>query len=63
MSTMMTKQKQVERNKRFLFLGTEAVGLGLAIWVTPWLGLPLIALGAYWGWDWFQYRAKHGMRF
>lgn len=63
MSTMMTRQKQTERSKRFRFLGTEAAGLVLTTMITPWLGLPIMALGAYWGWEWFQFRVKNGMRF
>ena len=63
MGTLMTQRNQQERKKRFLFLGAEAGGLALTVWVTPWLGLPLIVMGAYWGWDWFLFRAKNGMRF
>jgi len=55
--------KSVERTKRYKFVGCGAAGLGLAVLVTPWLGLPLMGYGAYLGLDWFKFRAKNGMRF
>ncbi len=63
MSSMMTKRQEEEKKKRYLFLGAEAAGLVLSLLVTPWLGIPLMGLGAYWGWNWFKYRVKNSMRF
>ena len=63
MGSLMKKQKTVERNKRFLFFGVEAAGVAATLFLTPWLGIPLMGVGAYLGWDWFKFRAKRGMRF
>lgn len=63
MGTLLDQQKGVERNKRFLFLGVEAAGILCTATVSPILGIPLIAAGIYFGWRWFEYRAKNGMRF
>jgi hypothetical protein len=63
MGSLMTKQKQEERNKRYLFLGVEAAGLLVTLVLSPVLGIPVMAGGAYLGWRWFQFRAKNGMRF
>lgn len=63
MGSLLSKQRQIERNKRYLFLGVEAAGL-LVTFSWSWiLGVPLIAGGIYLGWKWFEYRAKNGMRF
>jgi hypothetical protein len=63
MGTLMTKQKAVERNKRYLFLGVETAGILCTLTLSPLVGIPLMALGAYFGWRWFEFRAKNGMRF
>ena len=63
MGSLMQRQKQVELKKRILFFGTESLGLFLALTVSGWLGIPLMGLGAYLGWDWFKFRARNGMRF
>ena len=63
MGSLMQRQKQVELKMRFLFLGTGTAGLLLAWSVSPWLGVPVVAIGVYLGWDWFKFRAKNGMRF
>jgi hypothetical protein len=63
MGTLITRQKQIEKNKRYLFLGVEAAGIAFSYFVSPILGIPLIAVGAYLGWKWFEFRAKNGMRF
>lgn len=63
MTTMMTKQKTIERNKRYLFLGVEGAGILTTVVLSPLIGIPLIALGAYFGWQWFDFRVKNGMRF
>lgn len=60
--SLMKRDRQVERNKRYLFLGVT--GAGLAAFGLTWvLGAPLVAAGAYLGYDWFKFRAKRGMRF
>lgn len=63
MATRMEERKRVERNKRYLFIGVEAAGVALTAASAPVVGVPLIAAGAYLGWEWFQFRARHGMRF
>jgi len=62
MSSLTTRKKE-EKQKRIKFLGTEGFGLFATLFWTPWIGIPLMALGAYWGWEWFQYRVKNSMRF
>lgn len=63
MGTLMTKQKAVERTKRYLFFGVEGAGILCTVVLSPLIGIPLMAWGAYLGWRWFEYRAKNGMRF
>lgn len=63
MGTLLDQQRRIERNKRYLFLGVEAAGILCTATVSPILGIPLIAAGIYFGWRWFEYRAKNGMRF
>lgn len=63
MTSLMTKQKQEERMRRYLFLGVEGAGILLTAISTPILGIPVMAVGAYLGWRWFEFRAKNGMRF
>ena len=63
MGTLMQRQKQVEKNKRLLFLGVTSAGVATSVVLTPVLGVPLAVYGAYLGWDWFKFRAKNGMRF
>ena len=54
--------KQVERKLRYAFLGAEVTGF-LITYFIPVLGIPVIAMGAYVGWRWFQFRVKNSMRF
>lgn len=63
MGSLMNQQKMIEKRKRYLFLGVEGAGLLTTYAVSAWIGVPLIALGAYFGWQWFLFRAKNGMRF
>ena len=63
MGSLMKRDQKVERNKRYLSLGVTGAGVATAVLLTPWLGVPVIAAGAYLGWDWFKFRAKRGMRF
>ena len=63
MGFLAQRQQQVEMKKRVLFLGTGAAGILFSAVVSYGLGIPLLALSAYFGWNWFQFRAKNGMRF
>lgn len=63
MGQIMNTQRAVEKKKRFLFLGTETLGLLLTFWASPIIGIPFIAVGAFFGYKWFEFRAKNGMRF
>ena len=63
MGSFLTETRRVERQKRIAFFGTTGVGLFLSVFSSGWLGLPILAIGAYLGVKWFQYRAKNGMRF
>ncbi len=59
----MASNQQIEKGKRLKFLGTEAAGVAAAVFVSGWIGVPVIAVGLYFGYDWFMFRAKNGMRF
>ncbi|MEI6791168.1 MAG: hypothetical protein WCK42_08315 [Myxococcaceae bacterium] len=63
MSTYLTQTKKVELQKRYLFFGTSGFGLFLSIFSSSFFGWPILGLGTYFGWKWFQFRAKNGMRF
>lgn len=63
MGSLMNKQKALEKNKRYLFFGAAGFGLFTTVFWTPFFGIPLLGLGAYWGYKWFNFRAKNGMRF
>jgi hypothetical protein len=60
---LMKRDEQVEKNKRYLAGGVTVAGVAVSVVLTPWLGIPVVAAGAYFGWDWFKFRAKRGMRF
>lgn len=62
MGSLITKQKQEEKTKRYLFLGTEILGAVITLSL-PVVGIPVMAFGAYLGWRWLQFRMKNGMRF
>ena len=63
MGALLDQQKRIERNKRYLFLGVEGAGIATTAFFSPFLGIPLMAAGIYFGWRWFEFRAKNGMRF
>lgn len=63
MGSLMKRDKKVERNKRYLFMGVTGAGAATALALTPILGVPLLLVGGYLGYDWFKFRAKRGMRF
>jgi hypothetical protein len=63
MGSLMKRDQQVEKNKRYLFVGVAGLGTATSVLLTPVLGIPMLAVGAYLGWDWFKFRAKRGMRF
>jgi hypothetical protein len=63
MGSLVKQTQKVEKNKRYLAVGVTAVGVAAAITTTAFLGVPILAVGAYLGYDWFKFRAKHGMRF
>lgn len=63
MGSLIKRDQKVERNKRYLFMGVSGAGVAATVVLTPILGVPLIAAGAYLGYDWFKFRAKRGMRF
>jgi predicted MFS family arabinose efflux permease len=62
MGSLMKQTQQVEKNKRYLALGVTVAGVAITA-VAPVLGVPLLIAGGYFGWEWFKFRAKNGMRF
>ncbi len=63
MGSLMKKTQQVEKNKRLLTIGVAGAGVAITLAFTAYIGIPVLAAGAYFGWDWFKFRAKNGMRF
>lgn len=63
MGTLVERDKLLEKRKRYLFFGVAGAGLAAGVGLTWILGLPLLAVGGYLGFDWFKFRAKRGMRF
>ena len=63
MTTYLTETKRIEMNKRMAFLGVSGIGLFLSLFSSAFLGVPILAIGAYLGVKWFQYRAQNGIRF
>lgn len=63
MGSLLSQQKIVERNKRYLFLGVEGAGILCTFALSPVVGIPIMAMGAYFGWRWLLFRMKNGMRF
>ncbi len=64
MGSLVKRTQQVEKNKRFLAIGVTAAGAAVTALTPLWVvGVPVLLAGAYFGWDWFKFRAKNGMRF
>ncbi len=63
MTSLVRQKAKEEKSKRFKFLGATAAGVLLTAGGATLLGVPLVALGGYWGYDWFKFRGKNGMRF
>ncbi len=63
MGSLMKQTKDTATRKGTVAALTTLGGIALTATVTPILGVPVLAFGAYLGYDWFMYRAKRGMRF
>lgn len=63
MGALVGSPKEIEKAKRFKFIGFEGAGILSAIFISGWIALPLMAVGIYYGLDWFNFRAKNGMKF
>ena len=64
MGSLVKRTEQVEKNKRILAMGVTAAGVAVTVLTPIWvIGVPVMAAGAWLGWDWFKFRAKNGMRF
>jgi hypothetical protein len=64
MGSLVKRTQQVEKNKRYLAMGVTGAGVAVTALTGVWvIGVPVIAAGAWLGWDWFKFRAKNGMRF
>lgn len=64
MGSLVKRTQQVEKNKRYLAMGVTAAGVAVTALTPIWvIGVPVMAAGAWLGWDWFKFRAKNGMRF
>lgn len=63
MGSLMKQDRSTASKKGALALATTVAGVGLWAAATPILGVPVVGLGIYLGYDWFMYRARRGMRF
>ena len=63
MGTLMKRDQDQEKRKRYLFLGTTIAGVAAGVGLSWILGAPLLIAGGIIGVDWFRFRAKRGMRF
>lgn len=63
MGSLIKRQQEIERRKRFVFVGLEIAGIFSTVFLSAFIGLPLIVYGIYKGLDWFKFRAKNGMKF
>lgn len=62
MGSLMKQDRNTAKKKGAWALVTTVAGVGLSV-AAPWLGVPVVGVGLYLGYDWFMYRAKRGMRF
>jgi len=61
--TLRDANKRAER-KKFGKMAAAGVGTaGLFVLGWPVVGTAALVTTGYFAWDWFKYRAKHGMRF
>ncbi len=63
MSSLMKRNQQIERTKRYLFLGVGGLGLASLLFKSTFLGVILLGVGGYLGWKWLQFRIKNSIRF
>lgn len=63
MGSLMKTNKDTSKKKGTLAAVTAVGGVALCASGAVFLGVPVLAVGAYLGYDWFMFRARHGMRF
>ena len=61
--SLVKRTQQVEKDKRLLAIGVGGAGIAITAALTPVIGIPVLLVGGWLGWDWFKFRAKNGMRF
>jgi hypothetical protein len=63
MPSQREQDTKTARKKGLIAAATAGGAVALGVVASPVLGLVAMVPAAYLGWDWFQYRAKRGMRF
>jgi hypothetical protein len=63
MAYYISKQKLIEKRKRYLFVITGVLGFITSIFINLLLGISVLAFSLYLGFNWVKFRAKYGIRF
>jgi len=63
MSSLREQDQKTARKKGLIAAAATGGAIALGVAASPVLGVVAMVPAAYFGWDWFMYRAKRGMRF
>ncbi len=63
MATLREKDEQTAKKKGLAAGAATAASVAVGVVVSPWLAVVGLLPAAYLTYEWFNYRAKRGMRF
>lgn len=63
MASLRESDQKEARKKGLIAAAATGGAVAIGVAVTPLLGVVALVPAAYFGWEWFQFRAKRGMRF